>query len=305
VNITINQKALRIDKTQLAILLGIMIEVGGELVNAKVLPLEWSVRVLLLTNVLSMILKPLVTHSPASTEIETKTGEKVVVTGAEGGATVVRDATAKSGSGIITTGMMLLLAVLTAGSVFAQTPTRLPESQTTPGLVAAPSIKVVATDGRIQYAVLGQGLQLDTSTNPWQIKATAAPSNPVLSVIRLTRDPVNGNWTFPAGPALVFVCRNGLVMSPGPDYTLTGNTVAFSQIQGSLPDDIITAVVIGPTAVAALPAPSRRDEEGTAVAGSEGGGNQSTTVAGQTTVLGPGQYNNTLARWPYRKTEAK
>jgi hypothetical protein len=296
VNITINQKALRIDKTQLAILLGIVIEVGGEVVNAKVLPLEWSVRILLLTNILSMILKPLVTHTPASTEIETKTGEKVVVTGAEGGSTVVKP------SSIVTTSMMLLVFLTSA---MGQTPTRLPESQTTPGLVAAPSIKVVATDGRIQYAVLGQGLQLDTSTNPWQIKATAAPSNPVLSVIRLTRDPVNGNWTFPAGPALVFVCRNGLVMSPGPDYTLTGNTVAFSQIQGSLPDDIITAVVIGPTAVAALPAPSRRDEDGTAVAGSEGGGNQSTTVAGQTTVLGPGQYNNTLARWPYRKTEVK
>jgi len=292
---------MKLNIPQLLILITALIGALTSLAQSGILNKDHTIMLLILTNFLSGIL-------PALRDNGTS--------GKNGG-----------GGGTLTSTVLMLL--LSGFAVSAQTVTKLPEHQTTPGLVASPSVRAVAPDGRVQYAVLGDGLVLDTTSNPWQIKVpTQTAPTPTFSVRRLTRDPVNGSWSFPVGLVMLSVARNGLTMSPGPDYTLVGNVVTFTTAQGSLPDDIIAGLFLGATPVAHAVreadtevSPGTEVGPGTRVVGTEvhldkvqakaktGEPNSIEELAVPTptmpalrrTVLGPGQYDTTLRTWPSNK----
>lgn len=75
--ISIDRSSFKIDRAQLALCITILLGVVNELVHSKLLPDEWTIRLLLLTNILSMILKPLVSRTGGSTTVETVETENV------------------------------------------------------------------------------------------------------------------------------------------------------------------------------------------------------------------------------------
>ncbi len=74
--ISIDQTSFTIDKGQVADFIVVCVGILEELVKSKVLPDQWTIRILLLTNVLSMILKPLVT--PGTTKVDIDASPKEV-----------------------------------------------------------------------------------------------------------------------------------------------------------------------------------------------------------------------------------
>jgi hypothetical protein len=143
--------------------------------------------------------------------------------------------------------LLLTLSLLSLLPLALYSQTLVQEAQLSPPPVNNPSIRAIMPDGTVRYIEIGAGLQLNTSVAPFRLEAVnQTPAQSIsLTTIRLISQGNNvWNWTEPGvlGSGLVVLARNGLVMLPGLDYTVNGQSVVFSAAQGSAPENVVTAV---------------------------------------------------------------
>lgn len=89
-------------------------------------------------------------------------------------------------------------------------------------------VAVIDAQGKFGFARL-EGVELIVSGNGLlTLRATAAPTRDRLAVVKVA-DPAAaiGLPSAPASPESVQIARNGQVLSPGEDYTLTGQAIVF------------------------------------------------------------------------------
>lgn len=102
------------------------------------------------------------------------------------------------------------------------------------------SIVVLRSDGRLIQAILGPGLTLDRSTTPATLRISSATGGGGGGGVDVTGEIVTqelpdseGNHftytlAFTPLPGTLRIFRDGVRMTPGNDYILTGSTVTFT-----------------------------------------------------------------------------
>lgn len=138
----------------------------------------------------------------------------------------------------------LLLSLMISGIAFAQS--------TKPGTGqlkserGTPAVLIVLPSGAVTLAVLGPGVSLDTTGPRPVIRATAPVPVSKFGVVLTPASPGSGlqlTWTLPEAPnpTTLRVHRNGVRMTAGVDYTLSGAQITFTADQGAYGDDLIVA----------------------------------------------------------------
>jgi hypothetical protein len=127
---------------------------------------------------------------------------------------------------------------LAAAALPAQTR---PDARQLKAPASPPTVVLVFQGGKAVLAVLGDGLQLDTSVSPPVLRAVAAVTGP--SASKLSRNP-DGTWALPSGCALAALYRNGLRQWAGEDFSVTAGVVRFRSgasdaTDPSLADDLV------------------------------------------------------------------
>lgn len=108
--------------------------------------------------------------------------------------------------------------------------------------VASDRVVVLASDG-LHFATVGANLAVDKSQSTWAINAASGGGQSLpIKISALSRN-ADGTWQIPTAPqAQPIITRNGLVMLPAIDYTISGQVVTFTAAQGSLATDIVGAL---------------------------------------------------------------
>lgn len=132
--------------------------------------------------------------------------------------------------------LAVVLALIVA--VFAAAQTKIqPGSINSNGLLG--KVMVIDATGHVVYADLGSGLTLDTSGARPVLKAAA----PALNRLILTATAATGATLnlspVPTDPTSVLLHRNGVLLSVGIDYSITGGVVSLVPEQALQTGDIV------------------------------------------------------------------
>lgn len=148
---------------------------------------------------------------------------------------------------------LLIILVLSGVSLLAQSATapttKLNPSQVRKPVVPAPSIAVVLPSGAVIYARIDSAtLELDTSVIPPILRAKTVPVAPPAyqgpTYYQLTRNPDGKSFTLPLQGKQVVAYRNGLLMVPNMDYTISGLILQFTADQGCCESDEVVVAAI-------------------------------------------------------------
>ena len=120
---------------------------------------------------------------------------------------------------------LLLAGLALMAAAVAQT--RMTADQLRAGAVAPLRLLAIDSAGRFAYVAVGAGLEIAGTTLQ---ATTAGPKAPA----KLARN-ADGTYVYPGGA----VFRNGLLQTPGADYTVSGSTLTPTPT-GWAADDVVT-----------------------------------------------------------------
>lgn len=132
--------------------------------------------------------------------------------------------------------LLLGLPLLVGTTLSAQSPeTSLFLDQLAVRTSPSATVLLAIVNGKIASVELGAGVSLNTSTSPATLTATL-PAIPAPALEIYTVSAAAASYTLKAAPVAnsLLVTRNGLVLSPGVDYTLgSAGLVSFAPLNGA------------------------------------------------------------------------
>jgi hypothetical protein len=143
----------------------------------------------------------------------------------------------------------LCLAAALAGSLWAQQPTKLAESQVATPIVLDPRVSIVLPNGTRAYARLDSAtLALvpgNTPNEPLTLKAVGVASQAgKISVVSAVYDSAlnDGTFSWTGSGVAVLVFRNGALLAQGVDYASEPGKIRVSVAQGWAAADRVLVV---------------------------------------------------------------
>lgn len=130
----------------------------------------------------------------------------------------------------------ILLSALCLG---AQTKTSATQIKTTTSTASGSRVLLFSPNGAATIATLDSTFTLSNGV----LSCTAQTPPPVLPKTATGVPAIDGTWTLPSVPtAIVLFSRNGIVLSPTVDYTLSGAVLTITAGQGFDVTDNLIAV---------------------------------------------------------------
>ncbi len=117
------------------------------------------------------------------------------------------------------------------------------QTKTQPNQISAKGLTVqvlvVNQKGDVTFADIDSSLTLDVSGPKPVLKATAAAVETVDVQVLTTATSVINLSKVPTDPRTIRCHRNGVLLSPGVDYSVTGGAITFVPAQTPQPDDVM------------------------------------------------------------------